>query len=93
MPGAYNPQEYANLQVSSDVKDLFEYILRYKPQKIDLDTKLKPFIPEYIPCVGEVDAFLKMPKPDGTKEDLGITVLDEPCLNGYDNKLIELKYI
>ena len=93
VPGAYNPAEYANLQVSSDVKDLFEYIQRYKPQKIDLDTKLKPFIPEYIPSVGEVDAFLKMPKPDGTKEDLGITVLDEPALNHEDKTVIELRYI
>jgi intraflagellar transport protein 46 len=61
------------LQVSNDVKELFEYITRYKPQKIDLETKLKPFIPDFVPAVGEVDAFLKMPKPDGTKEDLGIT--------------------
>lgn len=75
------------------MKDLFEYIQRYKPQKIDLETKLKPFIPEYIPCVGEVDSFLKMPKPDGTKEDLGITVLDEPSLNQSDKTVIELKYI
>ena len=60
---------------------MFEYIQRYKPQKIDLETKIKPFIPDYIPAVGEVDAFLKMPKPDGQKEDLGIAVLDEPCLN------------
>jgi intraflagellar transport protein 46 len=30
-----------------------------------LETKLKPFIPEYIPAIGEVDACLKMPKPDG----------------------------
>jgi hypothetical protein len=34
---------------------------------------LKPFIPDYVPAVGEVDACLKMNKPDGTKEDLGIT--------------------
>lgn len=93
VPGAYNPAEYANLQVSSEVKDLFEYILRYKPQKIDLDTKLKPFIPEYIPCVGEVDSFMKMPKPDGTKEDLGITMLDEPALNQGEKTVIELRYI
>jgi intraflagellar transport protein 46 len=79
--------------VSSEVKELFEYIQRYKPQKIDLDTKLKPFVPEYIPSVGEVDAFLKMPKPDGTKEDLGITVLDEPALNPEDKTVIELRYI
>jgi intraflagellar transport protein 46 len=65
VPGTYNPSDYANLQVTSDVKELFEYIQRYKPQKIDLDSKLKPFVPDYVPAVGEVDAFLKMPKPDG----------------------------
>ena len=93
VPGAYNPAEFSGLQVSSEVRDLFEYIQRYKPQKIDLETKVKPFIPEYIPAVGEVDAFLKMPKPDGTKEDLGITVLDEPALNHEDKTVLELKYI
>jgi len=93
VPGAYNPAMYANLQVSTDVKEVFEYIVRYKPQKIDLETKIKPFIPDYIPAVGEVDAFLKMPKPDGTKEDLGITMLDEPALNHEDKTVLELKYV
>ena len=93
VPGTYNPVDYANLQVSSEIKDLFEYIQRYKPQKIDLETKLKPFIPDYIPAVGEVDAFLKMPKPDGNKEDLGITYLDEPALNCEDKTVLELKYV
>jgi intraflagellar transport protein 46 len=50
-------------------------LLRYKPANIDLDTKIKAFIPEYIPAVGEVDAFLKMPKPDGKDETLGLSVL------------------
>lgn len=67
--------------------------MRYKPQKIDLESKLRPFIPEYIPAVGEVDALLKMPKPDGTDEDLGISVLDEPCLNPQDKTVLELKYV
>ena len=31
VPGAYNPAQYANLNVSSEVKELFEYITRYKP--------------------------------------------------------------
>lgn len=93
LPGQYNAANYANLPVSSEVKDLFEYIGRYKPQKINLDTSFKPFIPEYIPCVGEVDAFLKMPKPDNAKEDLGITVLDEPALNHTDAAVLEMKYI
>ena len=58
-----------------------------------MTTKLKPFVPEYIPCIGEVDAFLKMPKPDGQKEDLGITMLDEPALNCEDKAVLEMKYI
>jgi intraflagellar transport protein 46 len=79
--------------VSGEVKELFEYIGRFKPQKIDLDAKIKPFIPDFVPAVGEVDAFLKMPKPDGQTEDLGITVLDEPALNSEDKTVLELKYV
>ena len=72
---------------------MFDYIRRYKPQKIDLDTKMKPFIPDYIPAVGEVDAFLKQDRPDGSKEELGITILDEPALNHVDPAVLEMKYI
>lgn len=54
---------------------------------------MKPFIPDYVPAVGEVDAFLKMPKPSGDKEDLGITQLDEPALNAEDKTVLELKYV
>lgn len=35
-------------------------IFRYTPQTIDLDYKLRPFIPDYIPAVGDIDAFLKV---------------------------------
>lgn len=58
---------------------------------IELDSKLKAFIPDYIPAVGEVDAFLKMPRPDTQTEVLGLAVIvktyflncfkDEPALN------------
>jgi hypothetical protein len=34
-----------------------------------------------------------MPKPDGAKEDLGITMLDEPSLNHEDKTVLEMKYI
>jgi intraflagellar transport protein 46 len=36
VPGAYNPLDFANLPVSAEVKELFEYIQRFKPQAIDL---------------------------------------------------------
>ena len=35
-------------------------LFRYTPQAIDLDYKLKPFIPDFIPAVGDIDAFLKV---------------------------------
>jgi intraflagellar transport protein 46 len=79
--------------VSGEIKELFEYINRFKPQKIDLETKIKPFIPDFVPAVGEVDSFLKMPKPSGENEDLGIAVLDEPALNSEDKTVLELKYV
>lgn len=91
--GAYNPEDYANLNVSAEVRELFEYIGRYKPTKIDLNTTFRPFIPDFIPHVGEVDAQIKMPKPDKTKETIGIEVLDEPNLNTTDKATLEMKYI
>jgi hypothetical protein len=36
------------------------YIFRFQPQDIVLETKLKPFIPEYVPAIGDIDAFLKV---------------------------------
>lgn len=29
---------------------------------IEINSKLKPFIPDYIPAVGDVDAFIKVKK-------------------------------
>ena len=71
----YNPDEYANLNVSTEIKELFKYISRFKPQAIDLDSKLKVFLPEYSPAVGEVDAFIKMPRGDHNLETLGLNML------------------
>ncbi|OMJ81375.1 hypothetical protein SteCoe_18166 [Stentor coeruleus] len=88
---AYNPADYANLQVSQEIKELFQYIQRYKPHQIDLESKVRPFIPDYIAAIGEVDAFLKVPRPDGSEETLGILVLDEPKQNQSDPALLEIK--
>lgn len=58
--GAYKPQDYEGLNVSAEVRELFQYIERYKPQEVELETTLKCFIPEYIPAIGEMDAFIKV---------------------------------
>lgn len=72
MPRAYNPVDYDHLNVSPEIKDLFQYIGRYKPQEVELETTLRCFIPDFIPAVGEMDAFVKVPPPDGQPDDLGL---------------------
>jgi intraflagellar transport protein 46 len=88
---AYNPDDFKNMKVSAEIEEIFQYITRYKPHTIDLDTSLKPFIPELIPSIGEVDAFLKMPRPDGKASGLGTSQLDEPTLNPSDPSILDLQ--
>ncbi|KAK3564366.1 hypothetical protein QTP86_017330 [Hemibagrus guttatus] len=88
--GAYDPSDYDHVRVTSDIKELFQYITRYTPQTIELDHKLKPFIPDFIPAVGDIDAFLKVPRPDGKVDGLGFVVLDEPCVKQSDPTVLSL---
>lgn len=88
--GVYNPTEYANLAVSSEIRELFQYITRYTPQIVTLEHSLKPFIPDFIPAVGDIDAFLKVPRPDGKADNLGLLVLDEPNVKQSDPTVLLL---
>ncbi|XP_031829649.1 intraflagellar transport 46 [Nomia melanderi] len=87
----YNPKDFEDLEVSAEVTELFQNIMRYTPQRIELNYKLIPFIPDYIPAVGDIDAFIKIPRPDGVEEKLGLTVLDEPCTDQSDPAVLHLQ--
>jgi len=89
--GMYDPSEFEHLNVGPEIQELFSYIMRYTPQSVDLETKFKPFIPEYIPAVGDIDAFLKVVRPDGKGESLGLTVLDEPSAKQSDPSILDLQ--
>ena len=58
---------------------------------MQLDTKLKPFIPSYLPAIGEVDAFLKVNRPDNLPEELGLSIMDEPTTKGVDKYILEME--
>lgn len=73
---AYDPADYADLEVSAEIKDLFQYIGRYKPHGVDLDTSLRCFVPDFIPAVGDTDAFLKVPRTDDAPDELGFKASD-----------------
>ncbi|CAD8112043.1 unnamed protein product [Paramecium primaurelia] len=73
LPVAQIPNDYSNLQVGAEVKQLFEFIARYfhfsfklqlyKVPQIVLDAILKPFIPDYAP------------------ETIGLFTLDQSAIN------------
>ncbi|CAF0884891.1 unnamed protein product [Rotaria sp. Silwood1] len=88
---AYDPKMYQDLPVSTEVKDIFKYIEKYQPQDITLETKLKPFIPDYVPSIGDIDAFLKVPRPDGKEDYLGLVVVDEPSSKQSDPHVLSLQ--
>nr|CCA27292.1 conserved hypothetical protein [Albugo laibachii Nc14] len=87
----YKESNFAHLKVSSEVRELFQYIGRYKTQEIELEAQLKCFIPEYIPAVGEMDPYLKIPRPDGEPDNLGLKLLDEPSLTQSDATVLDLQ--
>jgi len=89
--GGYDPKEFENLDVAEEIRNLFDYIGRYNPHKMDLEPVLQPFIPDYVPAVGDIDAFIKLPRPDGKVDNLGVTVLDEPALNLSDPGALEIQ--
>jgi len=60
--------------VSEEIKGLFQYINRYQPQEVDIGTILKPFIPYFLPAIGTVDEFLKVPRLGGLLDILGLKV-------------------
>jgi intraflagellar transport protein 46 len=77
--------------ISSEVADLFDHIGRYVPQDLELETPLEPFIPDYIPSVGDIDAFVKIARPDGRSDGLGLIVLDEPSGQQTDPTVLDLQ--
>ena len=87
----YDPDDFAGLEVSPEVGELFQYIARYKPVSSSLDTKLKPFIPDLLPAVGDIDEFIKVPRPDGKLDELGLKVLDEPAAKQSDPTVLNLQ--
>ncbi|ETV92701.1 hypothetical protein H310_13135 [Aphanomyces invadans] len=91
VPGAYKESDFAHLKVSQDIRELFQYIGRFKSQDIELETRLKCFVPEYIPAIGDMDTFLKIPRPDNEPDYLGLKVLDEPSIAQSDATVLDLQ--
>jgi intraflagellar transport protein 46 len=89
-------KSHSRARLALEIEELFEHITRYTPRSIELDAQIKPFIPDMIPSIGEVDAFLKMSKPVASvaaeaSESLGLSRLDEPRLNPSNASVLEFQ--
>ena len=58
-----------------------EIFRTFIPIELMLETLFVPFMSDYQPSIGDVDPFIKIGRPDGKIEPLGLVVLDEPCVN------------
>lgn len=88
----YNPADYAsiNQRASREMQEIFTYIAAYQPLVQELPSKLRPFIPDYIPSVGDLDPFCKIPRPDGRPDNFGLHVVDEPCANQSNPAVVKI---
>ena len=82
-------QKYENLP--PELVEMFQYIDNYTPKEIEIKPKLKCFIPNYIPAIGTVDPFIKVPRPDKVDDGLGLIVIDEPASKQSDAAVLELQ--
>eukprot|EP01012_Entosiphon_sulcatum_P022343 TRINITY_DN27279_c0_g1_i1.p1 TRINITY_DN27279_c0_g1~~TRINITY_DN27279_c0_g1_i1.p1 ORF type:complete len:321 (+),score=57.77 TRINITY_DN27279_c0_g1_i1:83-1045(+) len=70
LPAAAAPSEDAQAvpeeepEVDDAVREVLRYVKEYCPTEVELPTRLKPFVPEYIPAVGH-PRILAVPCPDG----------------------------
>ncbi|VDN04064.1 unnamed protein product [Thelazia callipaeda] len=75
----------------SVLRELFFYIEAYTAETIQIEPFLKPFLPDYVPAVGDVDTFIKVPRPDQMEDKLGLTVLDEPAIEQSDPVIMDMQ--
>ena len=82
---------FASLDVPPEIRALFSHVDAYTPTHTRHATPLKPFVPAFIPAVGNIDEFVKVPRPDGAEDGLGARVLDEPGANQTDRAAFALR--
>jgi hypothetical protein len=68
---------------------ILQMIKQYSPENVELEPKLQPFTPDYIPCIADIDPMIKVAMPttiqgeplkEGfeTLKTLGLAMIDEP---------------
>jgi intraflagellar transport protein 46 len=76
---------------SPELAQLFSLISKFQPPPLELSPHCKPFLPSLVPAIGAIDAFIKVPRPDGEQDPLGLTVLDEPTIGCSNPQILRMQ--
>lgn len=74
-----------------ELAQIFSLISKFKPAPLEMTSHFKPFLPELSPAIGSIDAFIKIPRPDGEQDLLGLTVLDEPTIGCSNPQILRMQ--
>ncbi|OHT06844.1 hypothetical protein TRFO_25095 [Tritrichomonas foetus] len=77
--------------LTSDMGSLFSLINKFQPEPVEISVHWKPFLPELVPAIGTIDAFIKVPRPDGEMDDLGLVILDEPSISQSNPQILRME--
>ncbi|OHT07775.1 hypothetical protein TRFO_23877 [Tritrichomonas foetus] len=83
-----NPGNFPN---APELAPLFAMISNFQPPPLEISPHFKPFLPELVPSIGAIDAFIKVPRPDGEQDPLGLILLDEPSIGCSNPQILKMQ--
>lgn len=90
-PGSPAGDRIDDLPDAAGMASLFALITKFEPEPVELNVHWKPFIPELVPAIGAIDAFIKIPRPDGQLDDLGLVIVDEPSIAQSNPQVLRME--
>ncbi|EYC03459.1 hypothetical protein Y032_0094g2771 [Ancylostoma ceylanicum] len=76
---------------NQEEQQLLSFIDAYQPEEIHPRPLLRLFIMDYMPAIGDIDAMIKIPRPDEVEDNIGITQLDEPAIQQSDPTILAMQ--
>lgn len=92
-PRANSPSydQMGDMGAADDYTALFGLISSFTPNPVDLQVHWKPFLPDLVPAIGSIDAFIKVPRPDGDLDELGLVIVDEPSISQSNPQILKME--
>lgn len=76
---------------SPELASIFALVSSFQPNIVEAEVHWKPFLPELAPAIGSIDAFIKIPRPDGEIDEAGLVVLDEPSITQSNRQILKME--